>query len=121
MPAWIIGGGPAWIVMSQLPETFAKLEPESSFYDADDIAIKQMVVKAGLYVKQHIHEYDHITLLAVGKVFVWKDGEEIGRVTAPDAIEIKAGVAHTFLAIEDSVLYCIHNVMGRDGIAAKEQ
>lgn len=97
------------------------MSSEISFYDADDIAIKQIVVKAGLYVKQHIHEYDHITLLPVGKVFVWKDGKDSGTVTAPDAIEIKAGVAHTFLAIEDSVLYCIHNVLGRDGIAAKEQ
>lgn len=79
---------------------------------ADGIFIKQMIVaKAGTYVPQHAHTWDHVSMLAAGAVRVWKDGALDGDYTAPTAIEIKAGVKHMFAALADNtIIYCIHNI-----------
>lgn len=89
------------------------LDTEHTFYDADDIAIRQIVVPyKGMRVLQHSHAYDHITLLTNGAVRLFVEGEDAGVIAAPKPITIRAGTKHTFEALEDNtVLYCIHNVM----------
>ena len=79
---------------------------------ADGVFIKQMLIEtAGTYIPQHSHSYDHTSMLAVGSVRLWKDGLWVGDFTAPAGITIVAGVAHTFMALEDkTIVYCIHNV-----------
>lgn len=79
---------------------------------ADDVFIKQMVIpRAGTFVPQHSHNYDHTSMLAVGSVRAWVDGVLKGDFQAPTGILIEAGTKHTFMALEDNtVLYCIHNV-----------
>jgi quercetin dioxygenase-like cupin family protein len=78
----------------------------------DGIFIKQMVlIHPGLEVAQHTHKYDHSTLLTLGQVRIWRDGELWGDFMAPHVLTIKAGVAHRFLSLSSAVLYCIHNVM----------
>lgn len=79
---------------------------------ADDVFVKQMVIaKTGTLVPQHTHTWDHLSMLAIGKVRVWKDGKYDGDYTAPMAIMIKAGVAHKFLSLVDNtIIYCIHNI-----------
>jgi quercetin dioxygenase-like cupin family protein len=97
--------------------TMAAEQPHGvEIHMADGIFIKQMIVpKAGTYVPQHSHTWDHVSMLAVGSIRVWKDGVLDGDYTAPTGIMIKAGVEHTFLALVDqTILYCVHNI-GRTG------
>jgi hypothetical protein len=79
---------------------------------ADDIFVKQMVLsQGGTVVPQHSHEHDHLSMLALGSVSVWKDGVFAGEYTAPCGIHIAARVKHTFVSLSDLVIiYCIHNV-----------
>lgn len=79
---------------------------------ADGVFIKQMyLAKAGTLVPQHAHVYDHVTLVAHGKVRVWADGEYVGDFAAPETLLIPAKVKHTIQALEDGTCcYCIHNI-----------
>jgi quercetin dioxygenase-like cupin family protein len=81
-------------------------------HTSDGVFIKQMTIpKAGTIVPQHVHSYSHASMLAVGSVRVWKNGVLAAVEKAPKAIEIEAGVAHTFQSLEDNtILYCIHNI-----------
>jgi quercetin dioxygenase-like cupin family protein len=78
----------------------------------DGIFIKQMVIaKAGTYVPQHSHAWDHTSMLAAGAVRVWRDGVIDRDYQAPTGIPIAAGVKHMFMALEDeTIVYCIHNI-----------
>lgn len=70
---------------------------------------KQMMLPKGAVATSHKHTYDHMSVLAQGKV--WVGVGERGRLrmyTAPAVVEIKAGVNHFIHAIEDSVWFCIH-------------
>ena len=56
----------------------------------------------------HTHPYDHITLLASGKLFV-KIGDDVTEYTAPTMIFIKAELEHELVAASDNtVAYCVH-------------
>lgn len=79
---------------------------------ADDIFVRQMSLPlAGLAVNQHMHDYDHITMLANGAIDAWIDGVYRGTYRAPTGFIVKAGTVHHFESIEDhTVLYCIHNM-----------
>lgn len=81
--------------------------------------IKQLhLPKALTLVAQHVHTYDHQTLLASGSVTVWREGKIVGTFEAPDVIRIPAGEAHAFQALEDdTILYCIHNLHGHAAVA----
>lgn len=86
--------------------------PEIEWAIEDGIFIKQMYLeKKGTVVPQHSHEYDHVSMLAVGSVAVWVDGVLIGEMKAPKPITIKAHKKHTFMSLEDgTTIYCIHNI-----------
>lgn len=90
---------------------------------ADDVFIKQMAIpKAGTYVPQHSHAYDHTSMLAVGSVRVWEDEVLKGDFTAPTGLFIRAGTKHCFLSLEDNtVVYCIHNVSRGDLVEILEE
>jgi len=92
--------------------------PEVEFAIDDSIFIKQMLLeRAGTYVPQHSHKYDHTSMLAVGSLRAWKDGALLGDFKAPVPISIKAGCKHTFMSLEpNTVVYCIHNI-SREGYA----
>lgn len=81
-------------------------------HTADGVFIKQMhLAKRGNIVPQHVHEYDHHTMLAHGAVRVWIDKKNGKDYLAPAGIFIEAGKQHTFLALQDdTVLYCIHKL-----------
>jgi hypothetical protein len=85
--------------------------PDISFACEDGIFVKQMYLKDAMtVVPQHAHEYDHISMLAVGSVRAWADGELMGEFAAPCPITIRARVKHTFLTLEPgTTIYCIHN------------
>ena len=58
----------------------------------------------------HKHEFDHLTLLAKGKVQVTVSGKQ-SEFTAPTMIYIRAELIHEITALTDnSVMYCIHGL-----------
>lgn len=90
---------------------------------ADGVFIKQMfIAKAGTMIPQHSHEYAHVSMLAVGSVRLWADGEPLGDFKAPMPLSIAAGTKHTFMALEDgTTVYCIHNLHGEKNITIREE
>lgn len=68
---------------------------------------KEMRIPSGCSVIQHKHRYDHLSVLAVGKVLVMVDGS-VSTYTAPACILIAAGKLHAIEAVEDTVWYCVH-------------
>lgn len=66
--------------------------------------------------KGHTHTFDHITLLAMGRVLCIREGITIG-FDAPCLIKTKAGVHHEFRALsDDCVLCCVHAIRNGDGL-----
>ena len=64
--------------------------------------------KAGDVEHGHTHSFDHLTLLANGKLKIVVEGKE-SIFTAPQMIYIKAEKMHELTALEDNtVAYCIH-------------
>lgn len=68
---------------------------------------KQVSLKKGCFVEQHVHSYDHMSILASGVVRLITHPEE-REIRAPAVIDIKAGMVHMIVAVEDSVWFCIH-------------
>lgn len=64
--------------------------------------------KAGDVEHGHTHSFDHLTLLASGKLKIVVEGNESVFI-APQMIYIKAEKMHELTALEDNtVAYCIH-------------
>ena len=62
---------------------------------------------------QHSHEYSHLSILAKGSVILKTDDYNI-KYSAPMCIEIKKGVHHQIIALEDVIWYCIHHTDEKD-------
>jgi quercetin dioxygenase-like cupin family protein len=70
--------------------------------------------KAGIVYDGHVHAFDHITLLARGKVLMKHDGGE-QEFTAPQIIVTPKGIAHQFTALEENTVFCcIHAIREGD-------
>lgn len=90
---------------------------------ADEVFVKlHHFPAAGSLVPQHVHKYDHTTVVATGAVKVWEDYRDKGIVTAPATILIRAGTRHLFKTLEDNTtILCIHNAMRPDVAAVIEE
>ncbi len=65
-------------------------------------------IKAGDIELGHTHQFDHLTLLAKGKLKVTVEGQ-VSEFTAPHMIYIRADKVHELEALTDeTVAYCIH-------------
>lgn len=104
-------------------EKLVEQPDEVSITIADDIFIKHYrIKKAGTYLPQHSHKYDHGTLVCHGSVRVWVDGRFKGVFHAPSAINIPAGTKHIFEVLEDNTtLACIHNASRSGEIEVLEE
>jgi quercetin dioxygenase-like cupin family protein len=71
------------------------------------VYIRKMDIPAGHYVVSHKHKYDHLSVLASGRVTVCVDGNET-ELTGPTVTTIQAGKHHTIVAKTDAVWMCIH-------------
>jgi len=100
------------------PPAAAPLEqqPDPWFVHADGLEVKQLdFKKAGWTAAQHVHAFDHLTMLAAGSLRVWVNDDYRGDFRAPQAFLVKAGEAHLFVALEDNTIaYCIHNLHGKE-------
>lgn len=68
---------------------------------------KETHIPAGTKLTQHVHPFDHLSILASGSVLVRADGW-VESYAAPAAITIKAGIAHEVEAATDTVWFCLH-------------
>lgn len=80
---------------------------------SDNVYAKEMHLPKDHFAVSHKHSYSHLSILGTGKVIVDCDGTR-SEYTAPACIEIKAGVSHTIIALEDATWYCIHATEERD-------
>jgi quercetin dioxygenase-like cupin family protein len=70
-------------------------------------------INAGDIHEGHAHTFDHITLLATGKVLMKHDNGQ-QEFTAPHLIVTPKGITHQFTALEPGTVFCcIHAI--RDG------
>jgi quercetin dioxygenase-like cupin family protein len=76
-------------------------------YFSDNLYSKQINLGAGDLVVQHKHKFDHLSILAKGRVLVLFEEEAVEYV-APACINIVKGLDHAIKALEDSVWFCIH-------------
>jgi quercetin dioxygenase-like cupin family protein len=83
-------------------------------YLIDGVYTKVFVArKAGTFMGQHSHEYEHGTLVSYGAIRLFLNGNEVGDYSTGEMISIAAGRKHVFLALEDNtVCACIHNTHG---------
>lgn len=64
----------------------------------------------------HTHQFDHLTLLASGKLRVTVAGQ-VTEFTAPHMIYIRADQVHELVALADNtVAYCIHALRDGNGV-----
>lgn len=82
-----------------------------------NIWVRQNVLaKAGDKTNGHLHLFDHVSLLAKGKVEVQVEGHPPRVFTAPTFIVIKKENRHSFTALEDDCLwYCVFAIRDVDG------
>lgn len=80
-----------------------------------NVFVKQMQFQfAGDREEGHAHLFDHLTLLASGKLRLTALGTT-SEFVAPQHIFIKAGVIHELEALEDNtVVHCIHGIREKD-------
>lgn len=65
-------------------------------------------LKVGDRNEGHLHNYDHITLLAKGSVTVDVEGQ-LTEFVAPQMIYVAKGKRHFLIAKEDdTIAYCVH-------------
>jgi quercetin dioxygenase-like cupin family protein len=63
----------------------------------------------------HTHQFDHLTLLAKGRLRVTVEGKAT-EFTAPQMIYIRADKVHELVALADeTVAYCIHALRTNEG------
>jgi quercetin dioxygenase-like cupin family protein len=89
--------------------------PDTKITAACNLWLRQMYfAKAGDANEGHVHNYDHMTLLAHGSVNVHVD-EKATKFVAPHMIFIKAGKSHFIEALEDgTIAYCVHALRDKD-------
>ena len=82
---------------------------QDKFSCVNGMFVRQMHFTAvGDEMGDHVHVYDHQTLLAYGSLEAEVDGVKTV-FTAPQIIFVRAGKAHKFRALEpNTVAYCIH-------------
>lgn len=80
-------------------------------YCAGGVYVKELILEhIGDKVLSHAHTYDHLSLVAAGRVRVTVDGESMD-YPAKSAVKVAAGKEHMIEALEpNSLWYCIHSV-----------
>ena len=90
----------------------------------DGIFCKSMcIAKAGTFVPQHSHAFDHISVLVRGRVRL-KSGDSTDALeyAAPDGILIKAGIKHLFESlVDDTIVLCVHDIGTADGVSIEAE
>jgi quercetin dioxygenase-like cupin family protein len=87
--------------------------------DVAGLYFRSVLLPEGVMIPQHVHPYDHATLVASGVAQLFIDGEWAGDYRAGQAVEIKANRQHHFIALAaDTRLVCVHHTAS--AVAAME-
>lgn len=91
--------------------------PEVKIGTVANLFSRQMHFKnAGDVEHGHTHQFDHLTLLASGRLQVTVEGH-VSEFTAPHMIYIKKDKMHELVALEpNTVAYCIHALRLGDAV-----
>lgn len=83
----------------------------------DNVFVKMhRFLNAGDTHQGHSHPFDHITLLATGKVLMKHDNGE-QEFTAPHLIVTPKNITHQFTALEPNTVFCcIHAIREGSGV-----
>ena len=94
-------------------------EPVTDLKLVDNVFVKMhRFLNAGDTHQGHAHAFDHITLLATGKVLMKHDNGE-QEFAAPHLIVTPKGITHQFIALEPNTVFCcIHAI--REGNAVDD-
>lgn len=77
---------------------------------------QNLLAKAGTETVGHKHKFDHVSLLAQGKVRVHVEGHEPKEFTAPTFIVIRKEYNHKFTALADNTIwYCVFAIRDLNG------
>lgn len=72
-----------------------------------------LLPNVGDKVPQHVHDHEHVTVVASGKARLFVDGEHKEDIAAFRAIVIEANREHMFEALEPNTrLACVHQLNG---------
>lgn len=102
--------------VGQHSQTVIPLNEEASeieHFFTEGVYARKMEIQAGTEVPTHKHVYDHLSILAKGRVRV-AVGPIIQEYVAPAMIEIKKDMSHKITALEDSLWFCIHATTATD-------
>lgn len=102
--------------IGQHNQTVVPLNEEASnieHFFTEGVYARKMVIPAGTQIPTHQHVYDHLSILAQGRVRV-AVGPVSQEYVAPAMIEIKKNMSHRITAIEDSVWFCVHATSATD-------
>lgn len=91
--------------------------PYTSIQIVDNVFVKMhYFANSGDTHEGHAHSFDHITLLARGKVLMKHDNGE-QEFTAPHLIVTPKGIVHQFTALEPNTIFCcIHAIRNGDEV-----
>jgi quercetin dioxygenase-like cupin family protein len=89
------------------------IEDKTVHHFSDGLYAKEMHVPKDFLIQKHTHSFNHLSILAKGKVIVLKDEEAI-IVEAPTCLEIEKEVIHGIRALTDCVWFCIHATDEKD-------
>lgn len=89
-------------------------------YVDDWLYLGLITLKAGQVGEQHVHEWDHPTIIFDGMVRLYVDGQYQGTYSGFTYVSVKADHKHWFEAETDAKLCCVHNLRGRGYPALKE-
>jgi len=79
-----------------------------------------LVPKAGTMIPQHVHPHDHATYCGRGRAAPFVQGVRQPDLLEGHAFEVKAGIEHAFVTLEDNTrLACCHDAAS--ALAAKEK
>ena len=93
--------------MTKFNEGFAEHGIGLSHYFSSGVYAKQIDIPAGKVLQQHVHSFDHLSILASGTVIVRADGK-VNEFTGTAALTIRAGISHEVQSVTDAVWFCIH-------------
>ena len=93
------------------------MKPATDLKLVDNVFVKMHYFhSAGDTHEGHAHTFDHITLLATGKVLMKHDNGE-QTFEAPHLIVTPKGITHQFTALESGTIFCcIHAIRDGDGV-----
>ena len=105
--------------MSNFADTFKEklgtweFDPKVKHNFSDGVYAKEMSLPKGYIAYSHSHIYEHLSILAKGRVIV-KTDDYVKEYEAPACLNIEANTYHQIEALEDCIWYCVHATNEKD-------